>query len=559
MRKLFYTAAFTAIVMTSCTEEISDTLTMGPGLAPDGKFYIEVNTGTSGPEVKTVFDPETYEVSWKAEDEIGAVVYDGAEYTLHRFTNTGSGNMFVTDTFTPEDGKDYVWYLLYPYDDGFMVADGKTTSPVVNISTGKQTAAGDAGHVDTPVYGTAESSGVAAPEVVMHHLAAIIKVTVINSTSESMGLSSVSLIADGQARLSGTFSLDFSDGSLEADRSLATAELAVEGVSVEPGEDAVFYIPCAPFETTSPMIASVKADGTGYSSPKTAASYKFKAGGVYPTVIDCNHIAINGSSVPGGRINLTPTVENPAVYAWLGDLSAGELSVVMPEGTVVPSDESFGKKTSYTLSSEHVWTIPSAGQYRVVLDTEKEEVAVYDPATDLKPFTVTWYKDGDKEKYPNGHTTVVENKLWYVGAGAGWNNATGNEILFTPSVADPQILVFAINPDTDTDRRMRGGQTVFSIEAGAEFDAGGGDGVEVFNRSDWFLGSVREDADGDGLDDTPDKNIIIPFGVDKQNVWTDMYGGYDVRESWWNFAFWPDYIVMDLRNMKFLMAERYKW
>ena len=38
-----------------------------------------------------------------------------------------------------------------------------------------------------------------------------------------------------------------------------------------------------------------------------------------------------------------------------------------------------------------------------------------------------------------------------------------------------------------------------------------------------------------------------------------MYGGYDVRESWWNFAFWPDYIVMDLRNMKFLMAERYSW
>lgn len=557
MKKVFYIAAAAALgLMSSCTEELDQTVPTG--LAPDGKFYIDVTVTNPSADTRTVFDPATYEVSWLDTDEIGAVIFDGTDYTLHKFTKGESGNKFGTETFTPVAGTEYTWYLLYPYDEEFMVADGKTVAPVVNITSGSQSEAGDAGHVDTPIYGTAVSTGIEAPKVEMFHLATIIKVAVTNSTADDVVLSEISLAADGTAALTGTYGLDFVTGAMTASETSASAEVALSGISVAPGEEAVFYVPCAPFATESPVIASVTAGDKVYSSPKTASSYDFKAGYVYPTTIDCNPIAIKGSAVPDGQASLQPATENPAVYAWLGNLTAGKLSVVMPEGVVVPENPAFGETASYTLSSSFEYEIPSEGQYRVVLNTETREISVYDPATDLKPFSVTWYKDADPDKYPNPHTTVVENKLWYVGAGANWN-ATGNEILFTPSIADPQVLILDIQPGVDSDRRMRGGQTKFSIEAGAEFDAGGGDGVEVFNQSDWFLGSIREDNDGDGLDDTQDKNITIPYGTDKKGVWSDMYGGYDVRESWWNFGFWPDYIIMDLRHMKFLMDERYKW
>ena len=151
MKKVFYIAAAAALgLMSSCTEELDQKVPTG--LAPDGKFYIDVTVTNPSADTRTVFDPATYEVSWLDTDEIGAVIFDGTDYTLHKFTKGESGNKFGTETFTPVAGTEYTWYLLYPYDEEFMVADGKTVTPVVNITSGSQSEAGDAGHVDTPCH-----------------------------------------------------------------------------------------------------------------------------------------------------------------------------------------------------------------------------------------------------------------------------------------------------------------------------------------------------------------------------------------------------------------------
>ena len=542
MKKVFYIAAAAALgLMSSCTEELDQTVPTG--LAPDGKFYIDVTVTNPSADTRTVFDPATYEVSWLDTDEIGAVIFDGTDYTLHKFTKGESGNKFGTETFTPVAGTEYTWYLLYPYDEEFMVADGKTVAPVVNITSGSQSEAGDAGHVDTPIYGTAVSTGIEAPKVEMFHLATIIKVAVTNSTADDVVLSEISLAADETAALTGTYGLDFVTGAMTASETSASAEVALSGISVAPGEEAVFYVPCAPFATEFPVIASVTAGDKVYSSPKTASSYDFKAGYVYPTTIDCNPIAIKGSAVPDGQASLQPATENPAVYAWLGNLTAGKLSVVMPEGVVVPENPAFGETASYTLSSSFEYEIPSEGQYRVVLNTETREISVYDPATDLKPFSVTWYKEGNVNT--TGYTTTVIDKLYMHGAGSNW---TVQEITFTPSIADPQVLVYDIEYATgmSPDLRIRGGRNKFAIDANVTFDPGDGSGEKTFSMSDWFLGSGTQAGEGQEL--PLDESLT---------EWTQMYGGYDQRECYWNMKVWADLIIVDLRNMRIRIAERW--
>lgn len=542
MKKVFYIAAAAALgLMSSCTEELDQKAPTG--LAPDGKFYIDVTVTNPSADTRTVFDPATYEVSWRDTDEIGAVIFDGTDYTLHKFTKGESGNKFGTETFTPVAGTKYTWYLLYPYDEEFMVADGKTVAPVVNITSGSQSEAGDAGHVDTPIYGTAVSTGIEAPKVEMFHLATIIKVAVTNSTADDVVLSEISLAADETATLTGTYSLDFETGDMTAAETSASAEVALSGISVAPGEEAVFYVPCAPFATESPVIASVTAGDKVYSSPKTASSYDFKPGYVYPTTIDCNPIAIKGSAVPDGQASLQPATENPAVYAWLGDLTAGKLSVVMPEGVVVPENPAFGETASYTLSSSFEYEIPSEGQYRVVLNTETKEISVYDPATDLKPFSVTWYKEGNTNT--KGYTTTVIDKLYLYGAGSNW---AVKEITFTPSVADPQVLVYDIEyaSGISPDLRIRGGRNKFAIDANVTFDPGDGSGEKTFSMSDWFLGSGTQAPEGHE----------VPLN-ESLTDWTKMYGGYDQRECYWDMKVWADLIIVDLRNMRIRIAERW--
>lgn len=542
MKKVFYIAAAAALgLMSSCTEELDQKAPTG--LAPDGKFYIDVTVTNPSADTRTVFDPATYEVSWRDTDEIGAVIFDGADYTLHKFTKGESGNKFGTDTFTPVAGTEYTWYLLYPYDEEFLVADGKTVAPVVNITSGSQSEAGDAGHVDTPIYGTAVSTGIEAPKVEMFHLATIIKVAVTNSTADDVVLSEISLAADETATLTGTYSLDFVTGDMTAAETSASAEVALSGISVAPGEEAVFYVPCAPFATESPVIASVTAGDKVYSSPKTASSYDFKPGYVYPTTIDCNPIAIKGSAVPDGQASLQPATENPAVYAWLGNLTAGKLSVVMPEGVVVPENPAFGETASYTLSSSFEYEIPSEGQYRVVLNTETKEISVYNPATDLKPFSVTWYKEGNTNT--KGYTTTVIDKLYLYGAGSNW---AVKEITFTPSVADPQVLVYDIEyaSGISPDLRIRGGRNKFAIDANVTFDPGDGSGEKTFSMSDWFLGSGTQAGEG--------QEVHLNESL---TDWTKMYGGYDQRECYWDMKVWADLIIVDLRNMRIRIAERW--
>ena len=540
MKKFVYIAALAASAIAfSCTKEINEIPAGQP--VPEGAFTLTADVA----ETKVNFtDAETYTVDWDADDVLGVYVTssEGTEYILF---HKGEGeNVFYTSDFTPVEGETYTYSVVYPAADASTLNEGKVN---INIESGYQSVAGDTDHIQTPLYGTAKDvEGTASPAVTLSHAATVVKVNVTNAAgAETFSVNEVSIVAESP--VAGVFSMDVVSGELTASETASNeASVSVnDGVVAETG---AFYILCAPF-TGNAAVKVTTADKV-YEISKT--DLDFKAGYVYTTVVACSDFWLDGTAVPvGANAALTQTVENEAVYAWYAELQPGTFSIRTMEGVLTPENGAFAQTSEYTVSPEYAWTVESAGKYRVVVDTENAKVTVYDPANDLKPFKVTWYKRGDKDTYPNGHETTVIDRLWYYGAGTNWK-AENNEIVFTPSLADPQILVFQT---TEAGKRIKGGKTKFYIEHGATF-APGGDSAEeeTFGMSDWFIGSTRVDENNDGKHDTEGTSVEVSLhrGLDQ---WTPAYGGYDQRESWFNLGFWPDTFIIDLRNMRLKADE----
>ena len=111
-------------------------------------------------ETKTSFNKETYEVTWKDGDAL-AVTIGGK---LYKFTKVkGQENAFSCDKFTPEDGVEYEYDILYPYSDNGQFATS--------------------GYVKTPMHGTAKAVGSASPNVGLEQLTGVIKVTIKNENT----------------------------------------------------------------------------------------------------------------------------------------------------------------------------------------------------------------------------------------------------------------------------------------------------------------------------------------------------------------------------------------
>lgn len=540
MKKFIYLAASLSIVF-GCAEKINEPECM-PVL--DDAFVLTVEA----PSTKTVFDGKDNSVEWENDDILGVYITAEGSGTPEYYTFAkGEGNQFWSKDFNPEADKSYTYTVVYPRPEVSEPADGKVN---ISIVSGTQSEADNSSHIQTPLYGSCSVPAGESPKIVLKHLASIIRVNVTNSTAaESVSVEKVSVETKGDggvsAAVAGAFSLDLETGEISAvESSSSEASVTVTSGTVE--SSATFYVLMAPYK--GDLNINVKADDRNYIMTKTGLD--FKAGFVYSTNVACAEFWLDGSALPAGvNAALTKTVEDANVYAWYADLKAGNLSIVNQDGRIKPEDGSFGETSAYS-AGDYVYTISSAGKYRVVVNTETKKVTVYDPATDLKPFEVTWYKRGDSETYPNGHHVVVTDRLWYYGSGTNWK-AENNEIIFTPSLADPQILVFQT---TEGGKRIKGGKTKFYIEHGATFDPAGDGADETFGMSDWFLGSTRVDNNGDGKHDTEGNSVEVSLhrGLDQ---WTPMYGGYDQRESWFNLGFWPDNLIIDLRNMRLKADE----
>ena len=122
-------------------------------------------------------------------------------------------------------------------------------------------------------------------------------------------------------------------------------------------------------------------------------------------VVEADQIFLAGSAVGEEQIEMAQALENDQIYAWRGELKAGNLYIPLTfEGeqamAIVPEvadnhDIEDGQLATFgqvliSKVDRQYWTIPAGGTYRIVLNKEEKAITIYSAATDLKPLTVSF-------------------------------------------------------------------------------------------------------------------------------------------------------------------------
>lgn len=172
-------------------------------------------------------------------------------------------------------------------------------------------------------------------------------------------------------------------------------------------------------------------------------------------VVEVNQMYMAGSAVGAGQIELAQTLENENVYAWRGELAAGNLYIPLSfdgaqEVSIVPQDANshdiqdgeptaFGQAATSTALSKRYWTIPAAGTYRIVVNTNEKTIAIYSAATDMQPKQVSWNNTTLKI---NPYVQEV-NVLYMYGT---FNSFAHDEGAFTGFQSKYNLIQSAANP-----------------------------------------------------------------------------------------------------------------
>lgn len=177
-------------------------------------------------------------------------------------------------------------------------------------------------------------------------------------------------------------------------------------------------------------------------------------------IIEVNHLFMKGTATGNAEIAVGAALEAEGLYAWKGELQSGTLYFPIEYAgetstAIVPKDASdhtvadgtrmdLGLALIETGIDGRYWEIPSAGTYRVVVNTTDHVVTIYSSATDMKNTQVSYNNTVDGI---NPYTQEV-TELWMWG---GFNDAAHDPGLkagfqekykLIQSVADPNVFVY---------------------------------------------------------------------------------------------------------------------
>ena len=501
MKKIFYLAAAAALVFTfGCSEEQLDTTKPGQGEgtegpAPAGGFSIIVTASpqtaedqlaTSDPAAalgtKTVFDEGS--VSWEQDDQLAVYISGGETAGLYRFTKAEGENTFSTTEFTPADGVEYTYSVIYPYTDAV-----DAVSATVSIESGDYNQSNADGNIDTPMWGNATATGSATPEISLKHLATVVRVDFDNQTGSPIPVQTVSIIADeASVALSGTFTVNLADGTLTPADAFNSASVAPSAIAPA-GQTSSYYLAFAPF--SGDFTVNVATEGETYTEEKTK---DFAAGLYYNTQVTVRELpetvtslTLTGTADGSEPISIAQTLENESLFAWKGTLAAGTYEITVngiADAYLTGPSEALavdGTEMEYGISwDSYSWTIESEDTYRIIVDAEAGKVRIYNTANDLSARTVTFKRThGDA----NDNFTMTPDCLYIIGKNAYFggeqdSQPVGGEFVLKQSLANPRIFVYK-------------GSTLKTNEA-----------IKFLVDDNWN----NEFAYGAGIDGTKDKN-----------------------------------------------------
>lgn len=172
-------------------------------------------------------------------------------------------------------------------------------------------------------------------------------------------------------------------------------------------------------------------------------------------IMEVDKLFLEGSAV-SSEVEITRTLENDALYAWRGELSAGTFTMPIEFGgernlVMVPAEPddhgindgnagSFTTVRSASVSGRY-WEITEAGTYRIVVDTDALSVTIYSEATDMEPKTVV-YKRTQGTEIPDFTMEVTTLYMWSSNTYNSGSRPVGGEFVLTPSLANPRLFIY---------------------------------------------------------------------------------------------------------------------
>ena len=449
MKRIISIAAAAALIFAyGCSEEPLDRSQEGQDREEVSAEGFSIKAGIAAPsDSRTSFDAATGKVEWSEGDALGIHIKGGETDAMYKFVKNEGADTFSTDEFTPDPETKYTYYAVYPYPE----SGSSDLTAQVSIVSGTYDSSDPDGHIDTPLWGKSEAvAGTETPEITLSHLASVIEVNFVNNTGSDLTVSEVSLEAAGDAALSGTFTLDLETGRLTPAEASASASLTVNASA---GASSAYYIACVPY--SGDLTVNVAAGGT-YSESKSGVN--FVAGKFYNTTVTAagepelpesvESLSISGAAAGGTPITVEKTLEDETLYAWKGELQAGEFKINVNDTDAFLSvaDANFeGTPSGYSIAFDGgSYTVPAAGSYRIIVDTEAATVEVRDEEHDLKNKSVSYNNTVDKVNPYTQEVTV----LWMWGGFNSFSTESGmktgfdSDYTLTQSMADPCLFVY---------------------------------------------------------------------------------------------------------------------
>ena len=449
MKRIISIAAAAALIFAyGCSEEPLDRSQEGQDREEVSAEGFSIKAGIAAPsDSRTSFDAATGKVEWSEGDALGIHIKGGETDAMYKFVKNEGADTFSTDEFTPDPETEYTYYAVYPYPE----SGASDLTAQVSIVSGTYDSSDPDGHIDTPLWGKSEAvAGTETPEITLSHLASVIEVNFVNNTGSDLTVSEVSLEAAGDAALSGTFTLDLETGRLTPAEASASASLTVNASA---GASSAYYIACVPY--SGDLTVNVAAGGT-YSESKSGVN--FVAGKFYNTTVTAagepelpesvESLSISGAAAGGTPITVEKTLEDETLYAWKGELQAGEFKINVngTDAFLSVADANFeGIPSGYSIAFDGgSYTVPAAGSYRIIVDTEAATVEVRDEEHDLKNKSVSYNNTVDKVDPYTQEVTV----LWMWGGFNSFSTESGmktgfdSDYTLTQSMADPCLFVY---------------------------------------------------------------------------------------------------------------------
>ena len=449
MKRIISIAAAAALIFAyGCSEEPLDRSQEGQDREEVSAEGFSIKAGIAAPsDSRTSFDAATGKVEWSEGDALGIHIRGGETDAMYKFVKNEGADTFSTDEFTPDPETEYTYYAVYPYPE----SGASDLTAQVSIVSGTYDSSDPDGHIDTPLWGKSEAvAGTETPEITLSHLASVIEVNFVNNTGSDLTVSEVSLEAAGDAALSGTFTLDLETGRLTPAEASASASLTVNASA---GASSAYYIACVPY--SGDLTVNVAAGGT-YSESKSGVN--FVAGKFYNTTVTAagepelpesvESLSISGAAAGGTPITVEKTLEDETLYAWKGELQAGEFKINVngTDAFLSVADANFeGIPSGYSIAFDGgSYTVPAAGSYRIIVDTEAATVEVRDEEHDLKNKSVSYNNTVDKVNPYTQEVTV----LWMWGGFNSFSTESGmktgfdSDYTLTQSMADPCLFVY---------------------------------------------------------------------------------------------------------------------